>query len=611
MLTTRSALAALLALVLGVVLPHPVEAAEDPQAIDVSALRPYRGWEVAEIVVEGLPEDLGGVEGGLALKPRRKFLSIRRPVIDLVTAGDDARRLRLLLAQNGFPRAIVVATGEVSDAEAQRVAVTFTVDPGQQVSYGEIAVEGIPDAAQAVADSAQIALPQDGRFDEEAVLAVRDDLILGMRRAGHPRAEIELKVELADSSRADVLFDCEPGTTFTYEGLQVTGAPPDLEPLARRTIDLEAGTPYSPVVAADSRQYLRDLDLFRQIRLKNEPQDSTTLDLVAELSPRKMLTLETSVGTFTDNPVVVTAYAVHRNIFKGGRGLGAGASYATHYRWAEVRTWWHAALFRRTRTTLRLRYDVEDEDSYRLGTASITLSTLYNLWRFSSLRTAITVSNGVLDNRSSDPDAFIDEVGLQTVFSLMWFRDTSDNPLNPLTGSRMTVQTDWSIPKVLTDNPFGSFRAYGSRYIHLGGENVIALRLDAGYAWPLGDALDLTPNRRWYAGGASSMRGYQRRRLGPQDSEGNPIGGELRLLAGGEYRMPLTSLLGLAFFLDTGQVWATPEDFSFRRYQAAVGAGLLIKTPVGPIRFDFAHIVTEPVNDESRWQLHFAIGHPY
>ncbi len=608
--TSHPGRAILVCLLLLGLLPTTAAGADPSAEIDVSRLQSWQGRHVSGLTITGLPGDLAKqAESGLALKPRRKFMRMRKPLLDAATAHADARRLRLLLARNGYPHAVIVGSGEADGDE--NVTVTFAVTLGPMIVFGETVLVGVPAAATVPADSARTRLVPGTRFQESEVFAVQGALVLAMRRAGHPHSAVDVAVVRPDSSRVDVTYTCTPGALFVYGDLIVEGSPDDLTPLVHRTVGLKPGTPYSPRIATNSRRYLRDLDLFRQIRLQNVPHDSTTLDMVADLRERKMLTLDASVGTFTDNPVVITVEAKHRNIFKRGRGLGSGASYATHLRWAEIRTWWQGLGVPRSRTDLRLRYEVQDEDSYRLDTASAALSTLFNYWEFSSVRTALSVSNGVLDNRSADPDAFIDDVGLQTVLTAAWFRDTSDNPLDPLTGKRLNLQGDWSPPGFWTENPFAAIRANGSRYFNMGGTRVLATRLDMSVAWPLGDAIDLTPDRRWYAGGVSSMRGYGRRRLGPVDSADNPIGGEARLLAGLEVRMPVVSIVGLALFVDTGQVWRRMDDISFNHYQAAVGTGILFGTPVGPLRLDFAYLVTEPERPESRWQFHFAIGHPY
>jgi outer membrane protein insertion porin family len=601
---------AFFAAVLVCMLAAPAAVAAESGAVDVAALATWTGRRVATLELEGVPKELTSrALDGLALKPRRKLLRLRKPLLDLKTAQADARRLRLLMARNGFPQAEIEGSGAVANED--EVAVTFIVRPGPAVIYGEVSVEGMPESGAAAADSVHLALPRGARFREAAIFGVRDDLILAMRRAGHPRAEVELSVSRPDSSTADIRFACEPGLPFVYHDFVQEGAPEDLVGLVDKTVRLEENTPYSPRVADDAQRFLRDLELFRQIRLTNVVHDSTSLDLKAELRARKMLTVEASVGTFTDNPVVVTGYVLHRNIFKGGRAVGVGASYATHYRWVEGGTLWQGVPIARARTDLKLRYEIEDEDAYRLDTKSAVLSALFSEWRYSSLRLALEVSDGILESRSEDETSFPDDVGLQTVLAAKWYRDTSDNPLDPLTGSRITLETSWSPPGFWTDNPFASLRAVGSRYLHLGGERVLALRLDTAVAWPLGDALDVTPNRRWFAGGVSTMRGYGRRRLGPLDSEGKPIGGESRLLAGMEYRMPLASVFRWALFLDTGQVWRYVDDISLAGYQAAAGVGLMIGTPVGPVRFDLARLLTEPSVDEPNWKFHFAIGHPF
>jgi outer membrane translocation and assembly module TamA len=585
------------------------------QDVDVGSLRAWQGRTVSGLTVTGMPDGLDGqARPGLALTPRRKLLSMRRAVLRLDAAEADARRIRLLLAREGYPGARVSATAEADGDE--HVRITFTVVPGLPVLYGEIIVTGLPPAAAAAADSARILLPRGGRFRDDRLARVRDDLVLGMLRAGHARPDVAITVARPDSVSCDVTFACTPGPTFVYDQLLIDGAPDDLEPLARKVVGLKPGTPYRPSVAGDARRWLRDLDLFRQIRPRSTVRDSTDLadgvmDLDIDLAPRRMSNAGATVGTFSDNPFVIGAFWSHRNLFSRGRGLGVGGSYATHLKELESRAWWPALLTPRSRAQLRLRYEIQDEDSYRLDKTSVELSNLFRPWRHSSLRLGVTVSNGVLDNRSADDEAFVSDVGLQTVLGAMWYNDTSDNPLNPQTGHRLTLQTDWSPPGFWTEQPFASLRAFGSRYVPLGGRRVLALRLDGAVAWPLGDAVDLTPDRRWYAGGTSSMRGYRRRRLGPLDSDGNPIGGEVRILAGAEVRVPLVSIVGMAFFVDSGQVWARRGDAELGDLAVAGGAGLLLGTPVGPVRLDAAYNLVSPAPGEPDLVVHFAIGHPF
>lgn len=136
------------------------------------------------------------------------------------------------------------------------------------------------------------------------------------------------------------------------------------------------------------------------------------------------------------------------------------------------------------------------------------------------------------------------------------------------------------------------------------------------------------PQKRFYAGGANSVRGYAQNELGPRvasvdlvsllftpagafpghctpeavtdlscDATGadasfiqSPTGGG-RLLEGGvELRFPIwNDLVSGAAFVDFGQVWDGNGRFDFNRLVVTPGFGLRYATPIGPIRVDIAY----------------------
>lgn len=583
--------------------------AATPPAVDLDGLRPWQGRQVSHFEFEGMPDGLADqARAGLALPPRRKLLRRKTMRLTLPSATADAQRVQLLLARNGFPDARITARGEADGDE--QVAVTLVVAAGPAVGYGEVDVAGLPPATAAQADTVRQRLPRGQRFSDAAVAAARDQLLLAQQRAGHARPEVSVDIQRAADSTATIQFNCRPGASFRYESLSVGGIPDDLVPLVRRTLDLDPGTPFTPDVAGRGRRDLRRLQLFRQIRLVSEARSDTTLELVADLKARRMITVEASVGTFTDDPVVGSAGIVHRNLLGGGRGGGLDVLYSTYRREAGGRLWWPALVTPRSRTELELRGEIEDEDSYRLDTVSAELSTLFEPWRTASLRVGLTVSHGTLLERTLSRNAFLSDVGLLTALGATWYRDTSDSPVDPRRGSRTTIKTEWSPPGAWTDTPFASLHVFGSRYLPVAG-GTLAMRLDGGVARPLGEAADVRPDRRFFAGGVSTMRGYRRRQLGPGDLEGSPIGGEVRVLAGAELRRSLLGPLGVALFVDTGQAWLRRDDVDLAELAVATGVGVLIGTPVGPVRFDLARNLTEPAADQPRWLLSFAIGHPF
>jgi outer membrane protein insertion porin family len=107
------------------------------------------------------------------------------------------------------------------------------------------------------------------------------------------------------------------------------------------------------------------------------------------------------------------------------------------------------------------------------------------------------------------------------------------------------------------------------------------------------------------------MRGFSRRKLGPKDEEGAPLGGEAKVEASVEIRRTLFWQIWGTLFMDLGQVWYRADDINLRDLEVAVGPGIWLMTPIGPLRFDVGYRLTDWDKTESRWAYHIAIGAAY
>ncbi|MCA9729207.1 MAG: BamA/TamA family outer membrane protein, partial [Candidatus Eisenbacteria bacterium] len=119
------------------------------------------------------------------------------------------------------------------------------------------------------------------------------------------------------------------------------------------------------------------------------------------------------------------------------------------------------------------------------------------------------------------------------------------------------------------------------------------------------------PTERFFAGGVNSMRGFKRRKLGPLDASGAPIGGEALLEGSVELRFPIWGKLVGALFTDTGQVWEKRTQVRLSDLEVAVGGGLGFRTPIGPVRADVGHRLTDIIPGQPMTVFHLAIGNPY
>ena len=175
-------------------------------------------------------------------------------------------------------------------------------------------------------------------------------------------------------------------------------------------------------------------------------------------------------------------------------------------------------------------------------------------------------------------------------------------------------------------------------YIPLGERVVVAVSVRAGRIFPLQAGSTTPPVRRFFLGGATSVRGFNEDQLIAQDdreryrqqvrdcqvlaskvgcsSAANTVlagrqvpsqGGELFAVGKLEVRFPAFSVFDFGVFAEAGNLWlAAPSAFALR---PVIGAGLRYVTPIGPLALDVGYNLTADSQiNEPPVVLHFNIG---
>lgn len=177
-----------------------------------------------------------------------------------------------------------------------------------------------------------------------------------------------------------------------------------------------------------------------------------------------------------------------------------------------------------------------------------------------------------------------------------------------------------------------------SRY--LSDRNRLALRAAGGVAVPYGNSDVMPFEKRYYSGGANSVRGWSVRELGPGQYKGGGSSynffnqcGDVRLDASVELRTRLFWKFESALFVDGGNVWTIKpydnqvggeitRDF-YKQIAASWGLGLRVVTDFVILRLDWGFKAHDPSADaDEEWAirhpfrsnhntLHFAVGYPF
>jgi len=588
----------------GLVASRPAEAA-------VEEARRYRGWRVGGFEIKGAPDGLeGDLTSGLSLAGKRHLLFWRKyPDLDPDAVVEDLARSRLFLARHGFPSARIEPTfaGKPDDKE---VEVTFEVDAGPEVRVAENRTVAFPPALDPQAEEI-LELEEGERFSDRKVEERVAELLRVLKENGYAYATVHSRLTRPDSTQVEVEFVVDAGEVCHFGPTSVGGISSDLEEVAQRTIGIPEGSRYSPEKLEAANQNLRLLDLFRRIRVYTEPAGGNRLDVVADLAERKMQSVNLRAGYWTEDRLRLGARYRHRNILTEGRGLGLDGTYSRFLQEASA-TYWRPTLFHsRTRGSVTLRGRRESEPSYLLRTAELELAATYIPSVRTSLRPALTLSLIDIEART-DPPTFEDPEPNLISASVQWVREELDDRLSPMRGQRRAVRLEAGLPGFEPRRNYLLLEPEQAFYVPLVENRLtLATRVAVGLTAPRRDAAFFLPNKRFFAGGASSVRGFERRRLGPLDDDGRPIGGVARAEGSVELRFPLVWRLVGAAFADAGQVWRHYEEVEARDLRFAVGPGLGLNTPIGPVRADVGFPLGHRRASEPRAVFHLSIGNAF
>lgn len=176
---------------------------------------------------------------------------------------------------------------------------------------------------------------------------------------------------------------------------------------------------------------------------------------------------------------------------------------------------------------------------------------------------------------------------------------------------------------------FAQYAKFDFDYTHLfnfSGRNTLALHADFGIAYPYGNSKILPFEKRYFSGGANSVRGWSVRSLGPGKFKGTDgridfinHTGDMKLDLNAEMRTYLFWKFDGAFFIDAGNIWTLREyaeqpggQFRINKFLSqmavAYGIGIRLNLSYFILRADMGMKAVNPAYTNNR--EHYPIAHP-
>ena len=587
---------------------------------------------------------------------------------------DDVERLRWLYLAHGF-RGVEVEPAVVHHNDGT-LSITFQISEGVPFRVGSVNFTGdtLPSSALGPEWTFPVGVgdPLSPLLLEEA----SDTLTLQLRNMGYASADVFNGFYLATGSdTATVTYRVELGPVTTFGSVRVTGSRLLDEEVILDRLPFREGQLFQERQIREGQRSLHELDIVARALVQRDTariEVDSVMPIRVEVEEGDARRVRTGGGFNSAECLNFEGRWTSRNFYGGGRTLQAQASVSNllasylqstplcsqagtgnfgRVNWLvgvdfnqptffSRRMNFLAGLFaeRQSRKNIFVRDAFGLEFGLSRGLGANSFMNVRFRPQVSRLAAAeVTLCATFLACSPSDIEVLSSTNWLSPV-AVSFNRDETDELFNPTQGFRAVVDLEFA--DKVTGSDYAYFRAFadGSLYTGIDSRTVLALRVRAGRIRPGGFDGSLSPEgrfaeivpsqKRFYGGGANSVRGFAQSTLGPRSlsigveellrrrgqagqptclpaavlaltCDGSPlagsdlyqlrpIGGLATLEASAELRFELSDgLLDGAAFVDVGQVW--PQGMALGDLEVSPGVGIRYNTLFGPVRLDVAY----------------------
>ena len=534
----------------------------------------------------------------------------RQDVANLTAAlYEDARyAAEITILIDGRP---LDSVGPFDTIAANPVPVTIRVTVGPLFVFGRIGTP-IPPGV----DLAKFGLVAGKPASSAVIINTEAAIADAWRRSGHPLVAVLPRDTIADhrTDTLDVTLHINPGPLANFGRVTVSGAKEVKETLIVGRAGIDAGTIYSSDTTKRAENRLRDLGVFNSVRVTTadhlDPDGTVPITILVSESPKHVI--GGSVTYSNTEGLGVSTYWRNRNLFGGAEQLELDAGVSRLLEGTFDPDYRFAVMFKKPAVFDPLTDFTLNTQVYRTTTDTYRVTAVDADAGLGHIFSDALTGSADFDLTRSATTTYATNVTEQHLIATLTGKldwDTRDNKFDPNSGFRSEVSAAPAYD-FLQHQAYATFHGDFAAYKSLGPEDrfVLAGRVAADVL-TAGDITTIAADRRIYAGGAGSVRGYAYQSLGPTDSTGAVIGGRSALTVSGELRYRINDQWGAVAFVDAGNAFASILP-SFNDIRVGAGLGLRYQTPIGPVRLDVAVPLNRRPGDPS-FALYVGLGQAF
>ncbi len=522
--------------------------------------------------------------------------------------------------------------------------ITIAVEEGPRFHVGEVDIQG--DFIVGKEQLEQLVTLQPKTWFSYGTMRNDMEQIRGLYQdSGYAYVNVNPVTSIREKERiVDVTYDIQKGNKVYFGRIDVVGNTKTRDKVIRRELRIQEGELYSRTKLEASKARVTRLGFFEKVDITTQRADRDDLiNARVEVAERPTGTFQVGAGFSSLESFILNAQVSQNNLFGRGQSLSFQAQVSS----------------------IRTLFNIQFSEPYFLDSPFSFGFDVYNFdylfpdYARRSRGGNITIGYPITDDFRANLTYKLEDVelrpggqsgrnsrqvgnlfrgGLTSSLTLGLSYDNRDNRLFPTKGSFTTARMEVAEDNLtLSQVEFVKYDADTRFYFPLFWQFVLRLNGEIGYVQSIDPRKPVPLFERYYAGGPTTVRGFDRFSLGPSrlvardpNDPGSQasdfrIGGNKRLILTTEIEFPILTAVGIkgVVFADLGNAFDNGQNFTLvpdlfvsdendynDALRTSVGFGFRWFSPIGPLRFEWG-IPLARLRDEKPLVFDFSIGNAF
>lgn len=539
----------------------------------------------------------------------------------------DLENLRSYYQNRGYLEFNVESTQVSISPDKKDIYITISVSEGERFIVSSIKLAG--DLVVPEDELRKLVTIKPGDvFSREKLNDTQKAISDRLGKEGYAFANVNAAPEV-NKEKQQVAFTIfvDPGKRVYVRRINIGGNTRTRDEVIRQEMRQMEGGWYDADKITLSKQRIDKLGYFSEVNVETPPVPGTSdqVDVNMNVTERSTGSLTLGAGYSSSDKVVLMGSITQANLFGSGKLASLSintARSAKTYAFSYTNPYFTVDgvsqgfdIYKKTYDPTMLSY----AKSYKTDSVGGGLRWGIPIAEKESINFGVAIDKtdiSLLDNSAQIYRDYVTQFGnsnTSVTGNLGWVQDTLDSAIYTTSGAINRVSGELA--------PGGSLRFYRvnfqhQRYIPLSKTFTLMLNGEVGVGNGLGGK-PLPFFRNYYAGGVTSVRGYDVASLGPREN-GEAIGGNKRVVGNAELLFPmpgsgLDRSLRLGWFVDAGQIFGPRDDFgrysnfSLGDLRYSTGFSVAWISPMGPLRFSIGQPLNKKPDDQVQ-RFQFMMG---